>query len=217
MAVNKEPLEITCSKCKASFRLWIPSDNLAEWESGAPVSCVRCGAPYMVRKREGEGFEVEAVAPLDTPAESNQSVEKPEDVPPAPPVETVLVVEDDGLSRKMVENTLKETDLKVILAKNGEEALRVLRTEGITLLVVDLYLKNPDDPESRMDGEEVLKKADELGLKVPAVITTGKELVDDIALDPKWFSLRVKGFVQKGNPFWVDELKEKVESIILKG
>ncbi len=221
MAAEKEPIEITCSKCKARFRLWIPADNLTEWEEGAPVSCVRCGAPYMVRKRDGAGFDVEEVAPL-TAAPAPPSPQAAEEAPgaaPEPeasPVDTVLVVEDDGLSRKMVENTLKDTDYRVILAKNGEEGMRVLRTEGVTLLVVDLYLKNPDDPEARMDGEEVLKRADELGFKIPAIITTGKELVDDVALDRKWFSLHVKGFIQKGNPFWVDELKEKVTDIISK-
>ncbi|MFQ5441993.1 MAG: response regulator [Thermodesulfobacteriota bacterium] len=217
MAANKEPIEITCAKCRARFRLWIPADDLAEWEEGAPVSCVRCGAPYMVRKADGAGFDVEAVAPLPVEAVP-AAVEEPgaATAPEAAFVETVLVVEDDGLSRKMVENTLKDTDYRVILAKNGEEALRVLRTEGVTLLVVDLYLKNPDDPDARMDGEEVLKRADELGFKIPAIVTTGKELVDDVALDRKWFSLHVKGFIQKGNPFWVDELKEKVTDIISK-
>jgi len=145
MAAEKEPIEITCSKCKARFRLWIPADNLSEWEDGAPVSCVRCGAPYLVRKMDGGGVTVEEVAPLEavpTPPTAPAAGEEPGEVPApeASTVETVLVVEDDGLSRKMVENTLKDTDLRVILAKNGEEGMRVLRTEGVTLLVVDLHL-----------------------------------------------------------------------------
>jgi hypothetical protein len=33
-------------------------------------------------------------------------------------------------------------------------------------------------------------------------------------LDPKWFDLHVKGFIQKGNPFWTDELKLKLKEVI---
>jgi hypothetical protein len=36
-------------------------------------------------------------------------------------------------------------------------------------------------------------------------------------LDPKWFELNVKGFIQKGNPFWVEELKLKVKEVLYKG
>ena len=33
----------------------------------------------------------------------------------------------------------------------------------------------------------------------------------------KWFELKVKGFIQKGNPFWVEELKLKVKEVLYKG
>ncbi len=54
----------------------------------------------------------------------------------------------------------------------------------------------------------------ESGRNVPAIITTGKDIIDDLVLDPKWFDLNVKGFVQKGNPFWGEELKTKIKEIL---
>ncbi len=244
MSEKKEPLEIDCASCEARFRLWIPLSEMARWESGSNINCIRCGAPYLVTKTP-EGFVVKAApvdrAHFDTGAlaiDANDGsgprvldgspldIETASEAGPADlPVEedlsvislpTVLVVEDDALSRKMVENTLEDGERKLILVKNGAEALQILRDEHVDLLVVDLYLKNPDDAASLIDGEELLQEVLRMELEIPAIVTTGKELVDDISLDPKWFNFHVKDFIQKGNPFWVDELKVKVSDIIAK-
>ena len=68
-----------------------------------------------------------------------------------------------------------------------------------------------------MDGEELLQKMRSTGFEMPAIVTTGKDIIDDLVLDPKWFELKVKGFIQKGNPFWVEELKLKVKEVLYKG
>jgi CheY-like chemotaxis protein len=130
--------------------------------------------------------------------------------------DTVLVVEDDRLSRQMVEGSVKGLGFRLVSVKNATEAIRVLRKERISLIVTDLYLKNPGDPESILDGEELLKKVGDSGLSIPAIITTGKDIIDDLVLDPKWFDLNVKGFIQKGNPFWAEELKLKVKELLYK-
>jgi len=246
MREKKEPLVIECAGCKSRFRLWIPVKAGSEWEQGARINCVRCGAAYIVRKA-GDGFHVEAGTPPPPPEqeggfaiesgngltplsgdetgaaaegagaapEATEASAGPEEAAEALAEPAILVVEDDALSRKMVENSLGDMAARLILVKNGEDAVKVLRSEEIALLVVDLYLKSPDDPSSTMDGEEVLKEAAGIA-DIPAIVVTGKELVDDISLDPKWFDLHVKDFIQKGNPFWVDELKVKVTDIIAK-
>lgn len=244
MKEKKEPLVIECSGCAASFRLWIPLKDSAEWEKGFGINCVRCGVPYLVKKT-ADGFVVEAAGQArvhsgtdpysidmnDGLTPLSHDGEEAGEAPPArgaaasaeeasadaepPLIPTILVVEDDALSRKMVENSLEDGTNKLIIVKNGEEAMEALSKERIDLLVVDLYLKNANDPSSLMDGEEVLQKASAVA-NIPAIVVTGKELVDDISLDPKWFDLHVKDFIQKGNPFWVDELKVKVADIIAK-
>ena len=130
--------------------------------------------------------------------------------------ETVLVIEDDRLSRDMVEKTLSEIGFSIVPARNSTEAMRAAKGK-IHLIVTDLYLKNPADAESVLDGEDLLVQLRESGVSAPAIITTGKDIIDDLVLDPKWFELNVKGFIQKGNPFWVEELKLKVKEVLYKG
>lgn len=250
MSPNKEAIEISCADCGTRFRLWVPFEMLREWEKGARISCIKCGAEHFVRKGL-DGFDVSrlkelavearpAPAPVAAPrpAKTVQAAPPPPPPPPKPvqvpqieipePLQppaaaaapesqdTVLVVEDDRLAREMVEGTVKGLGFRLISVKNATEAIKILRKERVTLIVADLYLKNPGDPESVLDGEELLKKVVDSGLSIPAIITTGKDIIDDLVLDPKWFDFNVKGFIQKGNPFWADELKLKVKEILYK-
>lgn len=238
-AAAKEPVEITCSECQGSFRLWIPADSLGEWERGSRISCVRCGAQFLLRWT-GDGFDVNPVSELlrraaektqatsepaaaaqpqplaQAPAPAPADPQQPVATVAAPGAETVLVIEDDRLSREMVENTLAALGFSVIAARSSTEAMRSARGR-VNLIITDLYLKNPADPESLLDGEDLLARLRESGVTAPAIITTGKDIIDDLVLDPKWFDLNVKGFIQKGNPFWVEELRLKVKEVLYKG
>ena len=234
-SIAKEPVEVACTGCDSRFRLWVPADMLTEWERGVRINCVRCGSQYFIRKKS-DGFEIR---PLGAAQAESAPAKKAPEAPPAvheapkaqpaveepratgrtaaPDQETILVVEDDRLSREMVETTLTELGFRTIPAKNAAEAMAAARRERINLIVTDLYLKNPMDPASDIDGGDLLQKMHDSGIGVPAIITTGKDILDDLVLDPKWFELKVKGFIQKGNPFWVEELKLKVKEVLYKG
>ncbi len=204
MSPKKEPIEIECSGCGARFRLWVPVDLLPEWEKGERINCFRCGVSILIKKSQ-EGFETicEEGAKKEIPTEKEA-------------VDTVLFVDDDRLALEMVEHTLKESGFNVLTARSGEEALDKINLQDVNLIITDMYLKNPNEPGSSLDGEDLLRKIADRGYTIPAIITTGKDIIDEIALDPKWFELRVKGFVQKGNPFWVDELKSKIKEVLFK-
>jgi CheY-like chemotaxis protein len=218
MSEKKEPLEITCSSCETHFRMWIPQALLTAWESGSYINCIKCGTRYSVTRRDGS-FDV-------APAPGSATREAPKTTTPAAaaPVvetataaalgETVLLIEDDKLTREMAEEAMKEMGINLVTVKNGVEALALLNSEKVSGIVTDLYLKNPDDPDSQMDGEDLLRAVADKGFDLPAIIITGKDIIDDIVLDPKWFDLHVKGFIQKGNPFWVDELKLKLKEMV---
>ena len=62
-AVKKEPFEITCAKCNANFRLWVPTDTVTEWESGAKISCIKCGARYVIKTGKNKFSLTEAHEP----------------------------------------------------------------------------------------------------------------------------------------------------------
>lgn len=244
-AATKESVEITCSECSGAFRLWIPAERLGEWEKGSRINCVKCGAKFFL-VWTGAGFEVTHLSELAKKAVAQKAAEAPQrevrqavNVPPPPPVqaeapreiprsapareiaqapgvETILVIEDDRLSRDMVENSLIELGFSIIPVKSSTEAIKAA-AQKVHLIVTDLYLKNPADAESLLDGEDLLVRLRESGVSAPAIITTGKDIIDDLVLDPKWFELNVKGFIQKGNPFWVEELKLKVKEVLYKG
>jgi CheY-like chemotaxis protein/DNA-directed RNA polymerase subunit RPC12/RpoP len=235
MTAKKEAVEITCSVCASSFRLWIPVDSLEEWDRGMRINCIRCGSEHLV-KRDHEGFEVFApsaaghsagtagaaeTAPAQTQA-STPAEEKSTDAAEPSAAATdrtgmVLYIEDDRLSREMAVSTMKENGIDLLTARNSTEALMMLNTHEIILIVTDLYLKNPADPASQLDGEDFLKDLVDSGKHIPAIITTGKDIIDDLVLDPKWYDLHVKGFIQKGNPFWVEELRDKIKETLVKG
>lgn len=227
---GKEPVEVACGGCGSRFRLWVPVDSFPEWEKGENISCVRCGARFLVKK-EAEDFHITPlITPLAPETAEPQAPEAPEEeareapeesggveAGAEPGVETILLIEDDRLAREMVEAALADIGFRIVQAKNASEALKAAKKERPDLIVSDLYLKNAADPSSDMDGGELLQKMHDAGTIAPAIITTGKEILDDLLLDPKWFELKVKGFIQKGNPFWVEELKLKVKEVLYKG
>jgi CheY-like chemotaxis protein len=219
MAQKKQPVEILCSECNTNFRLWIPAETIQNWgEEGTRISCIGCGAEYHVKQgkmgleavsvRQGAPVAAASAVAAQTPAQDAEPV--------AAEKQTVLVIEDDKVAREMVKNTLKDIGVRVVLAQNSAEALKFIKTEPVDLIVTDLYLKGAGDPETLIDGEEVLRKVVDLGKAIPSIITTGKDILDDMMLDPKWFDLRVKGFIQKGNPFWADELKLKIKEVMYR-
>lgn len=130
--------------------------------------------------------------------------------------ETVLLVEDESLSRAVAENSLIDLNITLLTAVDGEYAIDIIEKNKIDLIVTDLHLSSEENEHPRIDGEHLLQTIADKGLNIPAIITTGKEMIDDIAMNPKWFSLNVKGFVQKGSPFWSEELKDKIKEIINK-
>lgn len=130
--------------------------------------------------------------------------------------ETVLLVEDESLSRAVAENSLIDLNITLLTAEDGKVAIDILNDKHIDLLITDLHLSSDENQHPRIDGENILQVLADKGLGIPAIVTTGKEMIDDIAMNPKWFPLNVKGFVQKGSPFWSEELKDKIKEIINK-
>lgn len=94
---------------------------------------------------------------------------------PHPADPTILVVEDEVLIRLMVCEVLRDAGLKVIEAKNADEALACLRTEiGVDLLFTDIRMPGT------MDGAELATRAlaDFPALKI--VLTSGHMLPNEV-------------------------------------
>jgi CheY-like chemotaxis protein len=83
----------------------------------------------------------------------------------------VLVVEDEREIRGLLRRYLERAGLAVIRTGSGAEALRLLGTGEVNLVLLDLGL--PD-----VDGAEVLHAA-RAGRRVPVVVLTARSAVED--------------------------------------
>jgi signal transduction histidine kinase len=132
-----------------------------------------------IYSEEGHGTTVRVYLPRAyveasaAPAEGDA----PADALPAGSAEvTVLVVEDDGPTRELMQRTIQDAGHVVLSAENGRLALTLLeQNSNVQLVVLDLMM-----PE--MDGFEFLEhlRAHPAYVHVPVVVATAKMLTDEI-------------------------------------
>jgi len=106
------------------------------------------------------------------------------------PVKKLLIVEDEPLTRKSIEELMANSSIEIVSVESGEEAVEKLNSGNFDCVILDLGLKG-------MSGYEVLEKmnADEKQKNIPVVIYTSKDLS------------------QEEN----EKLRKYAQSIILKG
>ena len=87
---------------------------------------------------------------------------------------TILVVEDNLLSAKLLEHQLKRDGYRVLIASNGFQGLKMAQANFPDLILLDLMLPG-------LDGFEVLNRlrADPQTADVPVVIVSAKSQPDD--------------------------------------
>ena len=100
---------------------------------------------------------------------------------------TVLVVEDNVLSRELTNALLKSAGYAVVLAKDGAEALMVVGRQKVDLLLIDVDLPF-------IDGHSLLQAMHENGIDVPAVFISGLP-GDDVEL--RAFEVGAADFIRK--------------------
>lgn len=78
---------------------------------------------------------------------------------------TILAVDDSAPVRKFVMLALKSDGFRVITATDGMQALEILATENIDLLITDLNMPN-------IDGFELIKsvRSNPLTMNIPIII-----------------------------------------------
>ena len=79
---------------------------------------------------------------------------------------TILIVDDEILVRHSIAEDLQEQGIATLLAKNGEEALLVLKKNSPDLMITDLKMEG-------MDGLTVLQQAREIDPNLGVIILTG--------------------------------------------
>jgi two-component system cell cycle response regulator DivK len=89
-------------------------------------------------------------------------------------VNKVLVVDDNPVSRELIREVLEDSDLKVLEAENGEEALKKIADEKPDIVLLDIQLPV-------YDGYEVLHRVrSDLKLdKLPVLALTAYAMRED--------------------------------------
>jgi CheY-like chemotaxis protein len=119
---------------------------------------------------------------------------------PAPvTASTILVVEDDDIVRMLIVDVLEELEYRVLEADGCEQALDFLRNQEqpIALMMTDVGLP-------LMDGRELAKQARSIRPELPVLFASGYAESIDVPA----------GMAVIGKPFSIDELRDKVKSIL---
>jgi len=118
---------------------------------------------------------------------------------------TILVVDDEPANLKVLINMLHSLHYSVIAVGSGQEALDIIETEKVDLLILDLMMP-------QMTGYEVCKtirqKQDLVDL--PVIILTAAGQLSDLVVS---FQLGANDYLQK--PVNLKELEMRIESLLL--
>lgn len=114
---------------------------------------------------------------------------------------TILLVEDDENIRLLTYSYLK-SQYNVLTAKDGKEALDIIYSKKIDLMITDIMMPN-------MDGYELVKTIRDCGYEFPVILLTAKQSFDD---KRRGFSLGTDDYLTK--PFHQEELKWRIESLL---
>jgi CheY-like chemotaxis protein len=90
-----------------------------------------------------------------------------------PKDKTILVVDDESDIREIVGSLLANHGYKVVRAKDGAEALMLLRKRKFDLMVLDIMMP-------RMDGYEVMEALKKTNPELPVVMLTAKSTREDV-------------------------------------
>lgn len=117
-------------------------------------------------------------------------------------MKTILVVDDNEAIRLLYEEELTEAGYRVILAKDGEEALEKIQETPPDLITLDVKMPG-------MDGIDLLRKIREVYRDLPIIISTAySEYKQDFSV---WAS---DAYITKSSD--LTELKAKITELLAR-
>jgi two-component system chemotaxis response regulator CheY len=119
----------------------------------------------------------------------------------------ILIVDDSPAMRSFVRRVLDLSGIDVgtcLNAGNGLEALELLRTQWVDVILTDINMPT-------MDGEQLLKalEADETLRTIPVIVISTDSTQHRVQT---MLTLGAKGYVTK--PFFPETLREEMEKVL---
>jgi DNA-binding response OmpR family regulator len=117
-----------------------------------------------------------------------------------------LVVDDDKLLLRLVQLNLGKIGIKVLMAEDGQEALRLAMQERPDVILLDIMMP-------RMDGYEVMRrlKSEKETRNIPVVMLTAKSNPSD-----RQRSREMGAVAYITKPFRLEELRGTVKRVTKK-
>lgn len=118
---------------------------------------------------------------------------------------TVLVVEDTGYSRVLLDRNLSASGYKVIMAEDGLKALEILQSVEVNMILLDLNLP-------KLNGDKLIQIVrTQLKYDVPIIVTSG-------SIDKKTISqlnqYKISGYLSK--PIDMNNLHKAISTALAK-
>jgi CheY-like chemotaxis protein/HAMP domain-containing protein/putative methionine-R-sulfoxide reductase with GAF domain len=106
------------------------------------------------------------------------------------PLRTLLIIEDDAVTRRSIENLMHDEKLRVVSVGSAESALQLLEKEVFDCIILDLGLMDM----SGFEFLDIIKKQEKYN-NIPVVVYTSKDLSkeEDLKLQQYAESIIMKG------------------------
>jgi len=156
------------------------------------------GGQIRLKSRLGEGSEFSFTLPCSSKGCQDDIIPN---MPKEWGVKTILVAEDDDNNFRLIESFLKDTEVVLIRANNGSEAVEIIKTgRNIDLVLMDIRMP-------LMDGYEAAKQITMFDADIPILAQTA--YADEKENDPGFSFIEV---ISK--PFDKDQMLEVISKYL---